>query len=769
MRTTDTNGVPFSTSSHSDQIPETLQEEGVTCNDEEGVEESEGRIVTKVTHISNGPQRNFSRPTKAEVLEAKNSSTPRRSPFRPSPESWATATTEALAHLKAAGVISQVPEVSQYAQTLSPSNKGSISPSPNTSRATENDIEIPAKSHFRRVAPGVSLYSPNTSEQTGLIPPSRQSQAQQSSKRVGSPSSDRSTELPYRRAREKRQSYLGKNVAIHLPNLSPNYSAINEESGEQKPAQTRAPSRSYWSEGSPCNSTSGHTDPLGDPPRYAAQSPPIPGSIADSSPHAFHPSATQTHEKQGSITSDETTLNLACYAFPLVPSPRPVHMLPTLRHSPQDRRREELVVSVEKDVQQSRWDSERRRDDYPSNPPPYGTTQSSGREPIDSGALYRSQRHRAERGFPSPLRDDPSADRKSSSPAPVSSSPVGTPYRSQDSRASPAPQGRHGEHRGFLPGQMSTESRPISPGIDPTRLQNHRDDFSADRRLIAITEDIPQGRQPLRAGHSSGLDRGAPAEHAGHFHLRRVRSKHRDLSLRELQIPATPLPPTPSSHHPNEKDSLYHSHPEPRHFSAFEDRYSPNYSSRSALRSSTTTVATQYDGIYSAASTVWSPSQLSAGDDRQDELHDRIVNSVSARANRAKDDRAFRSDALDEYQHEESVTSDQGLKVRGRGSVEAPQSTSPGRTASNSPSDLTNTTTAVLKKEVNPTQAPRTVVVPRIRPARSFRIPNTEEEAPLHIDELNVPPPKPLSKMEKALLRRVEFGSNIDYSKLWVT
>ena len=759
MQTTDTNGIPLSALSHSDQIPKTLQEEGTPRNDKEGLEDSEGRIVTKVTHIPSWPPRNFSRPTTSELLQAKNPSTPRRSPFGPSPESWANATTEALAHLKATGVISQVPEVPQYAQTQSYPDKGVTSPSANASHATENDIEISAKARFKRVAPGVSLYSPSPSEQTGPLPTSQPFQAQQSSKRVGTPS-DESRELPYRRTREKRQTYLERDVAIHSPI---DHTEINEEVGGQKPAQPRAPSRSYWTEGSPCHSASGHTDPLGDPPRYAAQSPPIPGSIADSSPHTVHPSVTQTHEKQGSVTSDETTLNLACYAFPSVPPPRHVHMLPALRHSPQGLRREELVASVEKDVQQSRWDCERRRDDYPLNPPPYGTAQSPGREPINPGALYRSQRHRAERGSPGPLRDDPPADRKSSSPAPVSSPPIGTPYRSQYSRASPAPQGRLEDHRSFRPGLMSPESRPISPAVDPTRLQNYRDDYSADRRLIAITEDVQQRRQPLSAGHSSGSDRGPPAEYAGHFHLRRVRSKHRDLSLRELSIPVTPLPPTPSSHHSDEQDSLYHSHPESRHVSAFEDRYSPKYSSRSATRSSNATVATQYDGILSAASTARSPSQLSIIDDPQDERHDRIVNSVSARAHRAKDDRAL--DALNGYQHEGNVTSDRGRKVRGRGSVEALQSSSPGRTVSNSPSNLA---TAVFK-EVNPTRATQAVVVPRIRPAKSLRMPNTEEEAPLHIDELNVPPPKPLSRMEKALLRRVEFGSNTDYTKLWVT
>ena len=757
VQTTDTNGVPPSLS---DQIPVSLQEERGTYNYKEEVEEPEvdlGGIVTKVARIPTWSQRNFSRPTQSEVPEAKNSSSPQRSPFRPSPESWANATTEALAHLKATGVISQVPEVPKYAQTLSPSNIGVTSPSPNGNRATENDIRISAKSRFKRVAPGVSLYSPSPSEQNGLIPPSQQIQSQQSSKLVSIPS-DESTEIPYRRTREKRQTYLGKHVANYSPILSPDYSAKYEESDEQKPAQPRASSRSYWAEGSPCHSLSGHTD---DPPRYAAQSPPIPGSIAHSRPHTSHLSATQTHEKQGSLTSDETDLDLACYAFPLVPSPRLVHRLLAPQHSPQDRRREDLVSSVGGDVQQSGWGCERRRDNYPVNPPPYRTAQSPGREPIDQGALYRSQRHRTERAFPGPLRDD----RTSSSPAPVSSLPIVAPYRSQDSRASPAPQGRLGEHRSFLLGAMSPESRSISPKVDPTRLQSSRGDSSADRRLIAITEDARRGRQPPSAGHSSGSDRGSAAEYVSYRHLRRARSKHRDLSLRDLPIPSEPLPPTPSFHHPDEHDSLYHSSSEPGRGNAFEDRYSPNYSSHP---SSIATVASQYDGIFAAASTARSPSQLSTVDDPQDKLHDCIMNSVSGRAHRAKDDRAFFSDAPGEYQHEEDGASDRDLKVRGRGTVEPLQSACPGRTASNYPSNLINNTTAV-SKEVNPTRVPQTVVLPFISPAGSLRMPDVEDEAPLHIDELHIPPRKPLSRMEKALLRRVEFGSNVDHTKVWIT
>ena len=40
------------------------------------------------------------------------------------------------------------------------------------------------------------------------------------------------------------------------------------------------------------------------------------------------------------------------------------------------------------------------------------------------------------------------------------------------------------------------------------------------------------------------------------------------------------------------------------------------------------------------------------------------------------------------------------------------------------------------------------------------------EEALLHCDELNVPPHRPLSRMEKAILRRVEFGQNVDFSRI---
>jgi hypothetical protein len=723
----------------------------------------------QVTSIPKGSPRNFSRPTQPEVLEARDPSGPWRSPFRPSPESWAYATTEALAHLKATGVISQVPEVPQYAQKSSIPNTGITSSSSDpSSRAAEVHIEISADSHFKQVAPGVSLYSPSSSEQTGTTPVSQHFQSQQSNKLVRMPS-DRSTELPYRRIREKEQANQKRNVTIYSSILSSDYLAEHEEEGdEQKSAPSEPPSRTYRDECSPGYPTSRHIDPLGDPPRYAARSPPIPGSIADASPHIPHLSAIKTHEKQESLTSDETILNLACYSFPDTPSHRHIHIPPAPQHSLQKRHREEPVAFVEGGVQQSRWDCERRRDDYPLHPPPYGTTQSPGRAPINPGTLYRMRRYQAERDFPGALRDDPWTDGMSSSPARVSSPSVDTPYGPQDSRASPAPLGRPGTHRSFLTSPLSSESRAITPEIDLTRPQNHRGDTTPDRRPSAITEDVPQARQPSSAGHSAGFDKRPTAEHVGHCHLRGVRSRRRDLPAmsghpRELPALAQPLPPTPLSHYSDEIGSRYHGHSEHRHFGTF--------GSHPAARSSIATSATPYDGSSATGSTVRSLSQLSTHDDPQDELHDCKVDFVSVHPHRTEDDRAFYSDALGEYQHEEEgVAPDQDFLRAGRqGAVEAIQSEGHGTPVSNHPWNHTNVATASFKKEVDITQAPQTVIIPPIGPARSLRLPNAEDEAPLHVDEFDVPSRKPLSRMEKALLRRVEFGSHVDHSKIQLT
>jgi hypothetical protein len=55
---------------------------------------------------------------------------------------------------------------------------------------------------------------------------------------------------------------------------------------------------------------------------------------------------------------------------------------------------------------------------------------------------------------------------------------------------------------------------------------------------------------------------------------------------------------------------------------------------------------------------------------------------------------------------------------------------------------------------------------PTSRPTSRPRSYAEEEEEPLHCDELNAPPHKALSKMEKAILRRIEFGQNIDLSRI---
>ena len=54
--------------------------------------------------------------------------------------------------------------------------------------------------------------------------------------------------------------------------------------------------------------------------------------------------------------------------------------------------------------------------------------------------------------------------------------------------------------------------------------------------------------------------------------------------------------------------------------------------------------------------------------------------------------------------------------------------------------------------------------IPPTKPTSRPR--SRSKEGPLHCDELNVPRRNPLSKMEKALLRRIEFGYNVDFSKV---
>ena len=65
------------------------------------------------------------------------------------------------------------------------------------------------------------------------------------------------------------------------------------------------------------------------------------------------------------------------------------------------------------------------------------------------------------------------------------------------------------------------------------------------------------------------------------------------------------------------------------------------------------------------------------------------------------------------------------------------------------------------KAQSRPTNLPSTLSTrPMSRPR------SQSEEESLHCDELNVPPPKSLSRMEKAILRRVEFGQNIDFLRV---
>jgi len=72
----------------------------------------------------------------------------------------------------------------------------------------------------------------------------------------------------------------------------------------------------------------------------------------------------------------------------------------------------------------------------------------------------------------------------------------------------------------------------------------------------------------------------------------------------------------------------------------------------------------------------------------------------------------------------------------------------------------------VKKAQNRPTNIQRgdiPLIVPT-RPASRRRSQSQEES--LHCDELNMPPNRALSRMEKAILRRVEFGQNIDLSRI---
>ena len=80
---------------------------------------------------------------------------------------------------------------------------------------------------------------------------------------------------------------------------------------------------------------------------------------------------------------------------------------------------------------------------------------------------------------------------------------------------------------------------------------------------------------------------------------------------------------------------------------------------------------------------------------------------------------------------------------------------------------LNATSSAVRQKKIQdrPTN-PQPAGVPYTPPTKPTPRPRSpSKEGPLHCDELNVPPRKPLSRMEKAILRRIEFGPNVDFSK----
>ena len=82
---------------------------------------------------------------------------------------------------------------------------------------------------------------------------------------------------------------------------------------------------------------------------------------------------------------------------------------------------------------------------------------------------------------------------------------------------------------------------------------------------------------------------------------------------------------------------------------------------------------------------------------------------------------------------------------------------------------LLSSTSSVVKqkkKQDRPTN-PQLAGILYIPPTKTTSRPRSRsKEGPLHCDELNVPPRNPLCKMEKALLRRIEFGPNVDFSKV---
>ena len=80
-----------------------------------------------------------------------------------------------------------------------------------------------------------------------------------------------------------------------------------------------------------------------------------------------------------------------------------------------------------------------------------------------------------------------------------------------------------------------------------------------------------------------------------------------------------------------------------------------------------------------------------------------------------------------------------------------------------SPNALSSTSKRTQGRPANPYLAG----VPYIPRTKFTSRPQSQaEEEPLHCDELKVLPQKSLSKVEKAILRRVEFGQNVDFSRI---
>jgi hypothetical protein len=376
--------------------------------------------------IPNGSQGSASPLKELEIPDVGYASGDGQSPFRPTPESWANATTEALAHLRLSGLIVQVPEVPHSAPTPSLPTIVVTSPSPvSSSRVME--------AHSERVAPGVSLYSPSSTKKKALTPPSRQIQSQKSNKPVryylpepDSPiSTNGSTNLSSQQAREKKPTHQKVNFAIYSPISRSDHLAEHDGNGDQKPALPRAPTRPYQFESDPGHSTTRQIDPPADPLWYAPRSV-VPGSISEAPSYTSHLSATHKNERQGSLIGHETG-----YTFPVAPSHRPGPFLSAPQPTPQNHHRYEYVRVMERGVQ------ELRRDDDPSNLPPFGITQSLGRAP--AAALNRSQNYQEKRDFLRAPHDDLWAYEMSSSPAPGLPPAIGPSYGTQNTWASHAP------------------------------------------------------------------------------------------------------------------------------------------------------------------------------------------------------------------------------------------------------------------------------------------------------------------------------------------